>query len=125
MTGTGLLRLKGQDFASAGDISVTQGTLEFASDASWLHGTNVTVGGTGVLKIGKAETFNGEFAVIRFADDGKIAVPSGMTQTFAEGWDGDTQLRPGTIYTSANLPAHVAPGGAIRIAGGGLTVIFR
>ena len=63
--------------------------------------------------------------MIRFADDGKIELPSGMTQVFAEGWDGDTRLRPGTIYTSANLPAHVAPGGAIRIAGGGLTVIFR
>ena len=125
MTGTGLLRLKGQDFASAGDISVTQGTLEFVSDASWLHGTNVTVGGTGVLKIGKAETFNGEFAVIRFADAGKISVPEGMTQVFADGWDGSTHLKPGTRYTSANLPDHIAPGGAIHIAGGGTMILFR
>jgi len=125
MTGTGLLRLKSQDFASAGDISVTQGTLEFASDASWLNGTNVTVGGTGVLKIGKAETFNGEFAVIRFADAGKISVPEGMTQVFADGWDGSTHLKPGTRYTSANLPDHIAPGGAIRIAGGGTMILFR
>jgi hypothetical protein len=125
MTGTGLLRLKSQDFASAGDISVTQGTLEFASDASWLHGTNVTVGGTGVLKIGKAETFNRDFAVIRFADAGKIAVPAGMTQTFAEGWVGDRRLSPGALYTSANLPAHVAPGGSIHIAGGGTLILFR
>ena len=125
MTGTGLLRLKGQDFASAGDISVTQGTLEFVSDASWLHGTNVTVGGTGVLKIGKAETFNRDFAVIRFADAGKISVPEGMTQVFADGWSGSTHLKPGTRYTSANLPDHVAPGGAIRIAGGGTMILFR
>ena len=125
MTGTGLLRLKGQNFASAGDISVTQGTLEFASDASWLNGTNVTVGGTGVLKIGKAETFNGEFAVIRFADAGKISVPEGMTQVFADGWDGSTHLKPGTRYTSANLPDHIAPGGAIHIAGGGTMILFR
>ena len=125
MTGTGLLRLKSQDFASAGDISVTQGTLEFASDASWLNGTNVTVGGTGVLKIGKAETFNGECAVIHFADAGKISVPEGMTQVFADGWDGSTHLKPGTRYTSANLPDHIAPGGAIRIAGGGTMILFR
>ena len=125
MKGTGQLRLKGQSFASAGDVSVSNGTLEFAADANWLNGTNVTVAGTGTLKLNSPTTFNREFAVIRFADDGKIELPSGMTQVFAEGWDGDTQLRPGTIYTSANLPAHVAPGGAIRIAGGGLMVIFR
>ena len=125
MTGVGLLRLKSQQFASAGDVSVSNGTLEFAADASWLNGTNVTVSGTGTLRIGNAETFNREFAVIRFADDGKIAVPSGMTQTFAEGWDGDKRLTPGALYTSANLPAHVAPGGSIHIAGGGMMLIFR
>ena len=43
----------------------------------------------------------------------------------AEGCGGDRRLSPETLYTSANLPAHVAPGGAIHIAGGGLTVIFR
>ena len=112
-------------FESHGDIKVTNGVMEFAHNASWLNGTNVTVAGTGTLKLNSPTTFNKEHAVIRFADDGKIELPSGMTQVFAEGWDGDTQLRPGTIYTSANLPAHVAPGGAIRIAGGGMTLIFR
>ena len=125
MTGAGLLRLKSQQFASAGDVSVSNGTLEFASDASWLNGTNVTVSGSGTLRIGSATTFNSEFVVIHFADDGKIAVPSGMTQTFAEGWDGDRRLKPGALYTSANLPAHVAPGGSIHIAGGGMMLIFR
>ena len=114
-----------QQFASAGDVSVSNGTLEFAADASWLNGTNVTVSGSGTLRIGSATAFNSEFAVIHFADDGKIAVPSGMTQTFAEGWDGDKRLKPGALYTSANLPAHVAPGGSIHIAGGGMMLIFR
>ena len=81
--------------------------------------------GSGVLRIGNAATFNRDFAVIHFADNGKIAVPSGMTQTFAEGWDGDRRLTPGALYTSENLPAHVAPGGSIHIAGGGMMLIFR
>ena len=125
MSGPDVICLSNRVFESHGDIKVTNGVMEFAHNASWLNGTNVTVAGTGTLKLNSPTTFNREFAVIRFADDGKIELPSGMTQVFAEGWDGDTQLRPGTIYTSANLPAHVAPGGAIRIAGGGLTVIFR
>ena len=125
MSGPDVICLSNRVFESHGDIKVTNGVMEFAHNASWLNGTNVTVAGTGTLKLNSPTTFNREFAVIRFADDGKIELPSGMTQVFAEGWDGDTQLRPGTIYTSANLPAHVAPGGAIRIAGGGLTIIFR
>ena len=125
MSGPDVICLSNRVFESHGDIKVTNGVMEFAHNASWLNGTNVTVAGTGTLKINSPTTFNREFAVIRFADNGKIELPSGMTQVFAEGWDGDTRLRPGTIYTSANLPAHVAPGGAIRIAGGGLTVIFR
>ena len=125
MSGPDVICLSNRVFESHGDIKVTNGVMEFASNASWLNGTNVTVAGTGTLKLNSPTTFNKEHAVIRFADDGKIELPSGMTQVFAEGWDGDTRLRPGTIYTSANLPAHVAPGGAIRIAGGGLTVIFR
>ena len=125
MSGPDVICLSNRVFESHGDIKVTNGVMEFAHNASWLNGTNVTVAGTGTLKLNSPTTFNREFAVIRFADDGKIELPSGMTQVFAEGWDGDTQLRPGTVYTSANLPAHVAPGGAIRIAGGGLTIIFR
>ena len=35
----------------------------------------------------------------------------------AEGCGGDRRLSPETLYTSANLPAHVAPGGSIHIAG--------
>ena len=125
MSGPDVICLSNRVFESHGDIKVTNGVMEFAHNASWLNGTNVTVAGTGTLKLNSSTTFNRDFAVIRFADDGKIELPSGMTQVFAEGWDGDTQLRPGTIYTSANLPAHVAPGGAIHIAGGGLMLIFR
>ena len=94
---------------SYGDVAVTNGVLEFAVGATWLNGTNVTVSGSGTLKLNVANTFNREHAVIRFADNGQIYVPAGVTQVFAEGWDGDTKMRG--IYTSG----RVTGGGAIQV----------
>ena len=39
--------------------------------------------------------------------------------------DGTQIIDTGTRYTSAKLPDHIAPGGAIRIAGGGTMILFR
>lgn len=97
---------------SYGDVAVTNGVLEFAADASWLNGTNVTVSGSGTLKINKANTFNREHAVIHFADNGRINVPAGVTQVFAEGWDGNNKMRG--IYDAGNS-SRVTGGGAIQI----------
>ena len=107
---------------SYGDVAVTNGVLEFAAGATWLNGTNVTVSGSGTLKLNAANTFNGEHAVIRFADNGKIDVPPGVTQVFADGWNGDRHMR-GT-YTTAYCD-RVTGGGEIRIGIGGLSVIVR
>ena len=100
-------------------MAVTNGVLEFAAGATWLNGTNVTVSGSGRLKLNAANTFNREHAVIRFADDGVIEVPAGVTQVFAEGWDGDRRLL-GT-YTSG----RVTGGGAIRVGNTGFRILFR
>ena len=107
---------------SYGDVAVTNGVLEFAAGATWLNGTNVTVSGSGTLKLNAANTFNGEHAVIRFADNGKIDVPPGVTQVFADGWNGDRHMR-GT-YTTASCD-RVTGGGEIRIGIGGLSIIVR
>ena len=123
MSGSGWQRLKRQAFASYGDVSVSSGTLAFTDGASWLNGTNVNVTGSGTLKLTGANTFNSKHAVIRFADSGKIAVPSGVTQKFAEGWIGDRRLTG--VFTAANLPEHVSGAGAIQIAAPGFQVIFR
>ena len=125
MTGSGWHTMKERAFESSGDVSVSNGTLVFGTGASWRNGTNVTVTGTGTLKLMSGNTFNQEFAVVHFADSGKIEVPAGVTQKFADGWDGDRRLAGGTIYTAANLPAHVSGAGAIYIKGGGTMLIFR
>ena len=123
MSGSGWQRLKTRAFASSGDITVSNGTLTFTDGASWLNGTNVNVTGTGTLKLTSANTFNPQHAVIRFADSGKIDIPSGKTQKFAEGWVGDKRLSG--IYTAANLPAHISGAGAIQVKGVGFRIIFR
>ena len=83
----------------------------------------MNVKGTGTLKLTSANTFNPQHAVIRFADSGKIEVPAGMTQKFAEGWIGDRRLSG--HYTAANLPGHVSGAGAIQVKGVGFQIIFR
>jgi len=119
------LILTNRAFASYGDIIVGAGTMEFTADASWLNGTNVTVSGTGRLKIGQGATFNRKHAVIRFADSGKIEIPAGVVQVFSEGWKDDTPLRQGMTYTAAELPEHIAGAGAIHIARHGTYLMFR
>jgi hypothetical protein len=123
MSGSGWQRLRSRAFASYGDITVSDGTLTFTDGASWLNGTNVNVKGTGTLKLTSANTFNPQHAVIRFADSGKIEIPAGMTQKFAEGWIGDRRLSG--VYTAANLPAHISGSGAIQVKGVGFSIIFR
>ena len=104
---------------SYGDVAVTNGVLEFADGATWLNGTNVTVSGSGTLRLNAANTFNRKHAVIRFADSGVINVPPGVTQVFADGWDGDTKMR-GTYTTG-----RVTGGGAIRIGPSGMILIVE
>ena len=123
MSGPDWHRMRAKAFASSGDISVSSGTLTFTDNASWLNGTNVNVTGTGTLKLTSANTFNPQHAVIRFADSGKIDIPSGKTQKFAEGWVGDKRLSG--IYTAANLPEHISGAGAIQVKGVGFRIIFR
>ena len=108
------LLLTNRVFESYGDIIVTNGTMEFAANASWPNGTNVTVSGSGLLKIGQSGTF-GKQAVLRFADNGRMYIPEGVEQTFAEGWDGDRPLKGGRSYDASTLPGRITGGGSIYI----------
>ena len=101
LSGAGSLTLTNKVFASYGDLEVSNGTLAFASDASWPNGTNLIVRGTGTLRIGQSKTF-GNQAVLRFADSGKLSIPDGKRQKVAECWVGDTKVETG-IYSAADL----------------------
>lgn len=119
-----ICQLTGVKSASYGDITVTRGVLAFNAASSWLNGTNVTVGAEGTLKIASANTFNKDVAVLHLAEGGTIDIPAGVTQVFAKGWLGNTPLRAGSRHATGSV-SYVTGGGAFRIAGGGMTILFR
>ena len=52
--------------------------MEFLPRTIWFNGMNVTVKGTGTLKLG-SETFGRE-AVVNVADQGKVEIVAGVVQ---------------------------------------------
>lgn len=117
------LVLTNQVFASCGDLEVVSGTMVFAHDASWLNGTNVTVAGTGTLQVGQGETFNKRFARLMLSENGKIALPQGVTQAFSEVFINERPLGAGS-YTASTLP-QVTGAGTLRVVGRGTFVVIR
>ena len=105
-------------FSTCGDFEVAAGTLDFRSDASWLHGTNVAVNGEGRLKVAKGGTFGGKFAELSLADAGVFEIPSGQSQTFLNVYTNGVPV-PSGRYTS------LSNGDGDFLAGGGEIVIRR
>lgn len=128
MSGSGYLLLKKRDYSSYGDLAVSCGTMELAQDATWLNGTNVTVSGSGVLKIGSSKTF-GRQAVLRISDSGRFSLPATAVQRVAECWVGGEKIEPG-IYEASGLKAgdplygHLE-GGTLRVGSFGLMLLVR
>ena len=66
---------------SKGDVDVSGGTLEFLPAGSWAGCSNLTVRGSGVLKIAAAGTFNTNTTVrVESALGAQIAVADGVVQ---------------------------------------------
>ncbi len=135
-----VLLLTNQVFASCGDLMVTNGILELA-EATWKNGTNVTVTGTGILKVSKlrggVSAFDGKHAVLHLGDNDDtwtIDLPAGSVQRFAYAYDSDGKLLPSGVYGrkgaqgvtreaySDHFPEN---GGTIRVTRHGTTMIFR
>ena len=115
---------------SFGDVTVSNGTLEFRDGTTWLNGTNVMVKGTGRLLL-NAVTF-GEQA--NFAAEGEswtIELAEGTVQRCAS-LTVDGQKLPGGTYGSAesaaankSLAAHFAGKGVLRVKPRGIVLIVR
>ena len=108
----------GKAFSTCGDLEVAAGTLNFKSDASWLHGTNVAVNGVGRLKVAKGGTFGGKFAELSLADAGVFEIPSGESQTFFNVYTNGVPVPSGRYMSLPN-------GEGDFLAGGGEIVIRR
>jgi hypothetical protein len=134
--GEGYFTLEGRDFASCGDIGVDGGTLEIASDATWLNGTNVYVSGSGTLKLGASNRFNARFAQLHLGDDSdswQIDIPAGCLQIVDCVWDVQGCRLPCGVYGAEGVPGvdnaryagHFPRSGVIKVRRHGFAVCFR
>jgi hypothetical protein len=117
-------------FASCGDVKAAGGILDFAHNASWLNGTNVTVCGGATLRINQSKTF-GEHAQLHAEGEGwSIALGTGVVQKFSSFEIGGTKQPPGLYgavgnatakYTLANFTGT----GLIKVGKFGTAVVIR
>ena len=98
---------------SSGDMTVTAGTLELKWGAGW-SGTNVTVSGTGVLRVNSVRAFTNGVQKLNVSGDGKLVLCASSTAKFAEATFGAVSLAQG-VYTVADLKAM--PGVASYVDG--------
>ena len=120
--GTGELVLTNQVFASAGDLSVSKGTLTLGADASWKNGTNITVSANGVLALDGDRQFSGRFSVLRISGSGVVRLSPGGRHRVASAWIGDTELPPG-IYGGSDAPESANKEYAEHFIGSGTLVV--
>ena len=131
MSGTGTLAMNKQNgsvFNSSGDILVSDGTLTFGENATWLNGTNIVVTG-GTLALPTTKVFNRKFAAMALDGDGVVSIPDGARCRVRSLKVGDTEIEPGS-YTYANAPDALKPhlaqtSGCLDVCGGGIVLIVR
>lgn len=129
MVGPGFVRLNGISTTS-GTLAVENGTVELG-DATWLNTSNVVISSTGVLRLTKADVFDHHKAVITFADEGTIDVPSNVNQRFESGVvmvDGVAQkIAPGTYDSSSTgiMQGRVTGEGKITVVAKALVIQIR
>lgn len=90
---------------STGDIAVTNGTLAFATGASWAAAATVTVFGTGRLELVDATQVGSPDLLL--ADTGVLSIPDNATFTANTLTLDGVKMRKGT-YAASALNSHLA-----------------
>ncbi len=123
-SGAGYHRLLARAYESYGDIEVSGGTLAFDAGATWLNGTNVTVRGSGTLKVGSANTFQKDIAVV--AEGANWTLDLTGTQRAAL-FTVDGEKMPGGVYDASHktLGSHFIGTGQLVVKAVGFTILFR
>lgn len=125
--GSATLTLSGRDFASSGDLSVSEGALAIAEDATWLNGANVTVSGTGVFRPMKSRRLSRD-CQLTVTDDGVLSIPAGVTLSVKTATIDGVELDGGS-YSYATAPEalrrHFDPqaAGTLSVRGGMVLII--
>ncbi len=123
-SGAGYHRMLARTYESYGDIEVSGGTLAFDAKATWLNGTNVTVRGTGTLKVGSAGTFNKDIAVVAEGANWKLDL-TGVQRAALFTVDG--RKMPGGTYDASHktLGSHFVGTGQLVVKAVGFCVLIR
>ena len=123
-SGAGVHRMLARAYESFGNVAVSGGRLEFDAGATWLNGTNVTVRGTGTLKVGSAGTFRDDVRIRAEGADWKLDL-TGLQK--AESFVVDGVPMPGGDYGAghAKLGAHFTGPGILRVRQVGIFLILR
>ncbi len=135
MAGTGDLVLTNRAFSSTGNLEVVSGTLTMRENATWLNGSNVTVRGTGTLRLDAGGRF-GKHVSFHLGADGdswSIAMPNGGSQRVACLYDVDGRSLPSGIYGAAGVDgvtqtrysAHFTGAGVLKVGRFGTRIILR
>ena len=124
MAGTGTMLLKAQDFATTGDLVVTNGTLELAADATWTNGANVVVSGVGTLKLNAKENLSKTVTKLQVTDDGKVDVAAGVRVKVAELWLNGVRQANGTYQKGDETP-WLTGDGRLTVGSLGLVLFVR
>ena len=135
MAGTGDLVMTNRAFSSYGDLEVVSGTLTLRENATWLNGSNVTVRGSGTLRLDAGGRF-GKHVEMHFGADGDtwtIAMPNGGVQKVACLYADDGTQLPSGVYGAAGVPgvtqtrysAHFTGTGVLKVGSFGTRIILR
>ncbi len=135
MAGTGDLVLTNRAFSSTGNLEVVSGTLTMRENATWLNGSNVTVRGTGTLRLDAGGRF-GKHVEMHLGADGdswSIAMPNGGVQKVANMYAADGGLLPSGFYGAAGVAgvtqtryaAHFTGTGILKVGKLGTRIILR
>ena len=121
--GTGTYTILNQYCNTTGRLEVVNGTVAFDWEAGW--GGDVEVFGSGTAKFLEGSTLGrGKKSAVTIHDGGKLYVTNGVELRCSSLLLGSDDLAPGR-YTAAEKPGWITGGGAVRVCGGGFTVILR
>ncbi|MCQ2391347.1 MAG: hypothetical protein MJ240_07975 [Kiritimatiellae bacterium] len=127
-SGAGKHRMLPQAQESYGDVEVSGGALEFDDGATWLNGTNVTVKGTGTLKLG-GKTFRDDCVFSLEGDACTVDLADGMEQKASYLIVDGRSVASGTWGSAESAATHksarFAGTGVLRVARHGFNLILR
>ncbi|MGN0847696.1 MAG: hypothetical protein ACI4RA_09970 [Kiritimatiellia bacterium] len=127
-SGAGWHRMLPMAYASYGDVEVSGGTLMFDAGATWLNGTNVTVKGSGTLRLGSGGTFQDACVVKAEGEEWTLDLTGSQK---AELFIVDGRKMPGGVYGASVLPAahplrgRFAGTGALIVRNAGMAILIR